>query len=389
MQSTHGSSSNASGAHSYGLNSCSVQSWLSSPARLLRQVRLVHGLCLFALFSVAGLALGQSSPTGPQGGDGAERGSVVAEELQRLAAEAAAARATAEKPAATAPRDINFLQLLMDGGPLMIPLVLISVLVLTVSLERLVNLRIGRILPRKLRRGLIEASEQRFPVDPQELYQMGLRYPSVTSRALESVLKKVGRPIPEMEAALQDSCQREAERLYGTVRWLTAAAAIAPLLGLLGTVWGMILAFFETAQPGLGMNRSQQLAQGISIAFVNTLAGLSIAIPAAGFSHFFEGRIVKVMGLVQELVQALIPRLERFEGVTRYDLELSGLIPRRRSEATTAAATPPFNPSGTVVLSAPPLGQAEHDNSTGGASRTRETPRGPTTPSVPRTTRGR
>ncbi len=81
-------------------------------------------------------------------------------------------------------------------------------------------------MPRRLRRGLVEAAEQRFPVDPQELYQLGLRFPSVASRVLESMLKKVGRPVPEMETAVQDACQREADRLYGTVRWLTAAAAI-------------------------------------------------------------------------------------------------------------------------------------------------------------------
>lgn len=263
-----------------------------------------------------------------------EKSDVTTAELERLAQDAAVNRAAAatDQLAKQQPREMNFLQLLLDGGPLMIPLVLISILVLTVSLERLINLRSGRVLPRKLRRGLVEAAEQRYPVDPQELYQMGLRYPSVASRVLESMLKKIGRPVPEMEAAVQDACQREADRLHNTVRWLTAAAAIAPLLGLLGTVWGMILAFFETTQPGLGMNKTQQLAQGISIAFVNTLGGLSIAIPAAGFSHFFEGRIIKLMNQVAEHVQALIPRLERFEGVTRYDLELSGLVQRRRNE---------------------------------------------------------
>jgi biopolymer transport protein ExbB len=153
------------------------------------------------------------------------------------------------------------------------------------------------------------------------------------------LLRKVGRPVPELESALQDACQREADRMYATVRWLAAAAAIAPLLGLLGTVWGMILAFFETTQPGLGLNRTQQLAQGISIAFVNTLGGLGIAIPAAAFAHFFEGRIIKMMAVVQELLQGLILRLESFEGVTRFDVDTTGLVPRRNPESLAAAGT--------------------------------------------------
>ena len=116
----------------------------------------------------------------------------------------------------------------------------------------------------------------------------------------------------------------------------------------------MIIAFFETTQPGLGMNKTQQLAQGISIAFVNTLGGLSIAIPAAGFSHFFEGRIIKLMNMVEEHVLALVPRLERFEGVTRYDIELSGLVQRRRNE-------PPTPPS----PNAPPAPSPNYDAEAG------------------------
>ena len=386
MQPIYGSSPSAKAASSSALlPRVAALRWTNRQPNLFRNrshrlVLLLCG-CLLSWFAFARPLSAQTAQFDQD--QVAQSGSADADVLQRLAADAAANRA-ASKPASNGQlaREMNFFQLLMDGGPLMIPLVLISVLVLTVSLERLINLRMGRILPRKLRRGLIEASEQRFPVDPQELYQLGLRYPSVASKALESVLKKVGRPIPEMEAALQDSCQREADRLYATVRWLTAAAAIAPLLGLLGTVWGMILAFFETTQPGVGMNRTQQLAQGISIAFVNTLAGLSIAIPAAGFSHFFEGRIVKVMGLVQELVQALIPKLERFEGVTRYDLELNGLVPRRKPEGTLPTATQAFTPS------VPISGQHETEHAATHAPRVRETPRAPATPSIPRT-RGR
>lgn len=395
MQSTHGSTLVANTALSPALPEGSPVTPLRATGRpRCGGTRLLIGLCVLGWVCVSPMARGQEAAPNRA----ADRGSVVAEELQRLAADAAANRAAAASQEPQAPRDLNFFQLLMDGGPLMIPLVLISVLVLTVSLERLINLRTSRILPRKLRRGLSEAAEQRFPVEPQELYQLGLRYPSVASRVLESILKKVGRPVPEMESALQDSCQREAERLYATVRWLTAAAAIAPLLGLLGTVWGMILAFFETTQPGLGMNRTQQLAQGISIAFVNTLAGLSIAIPAAGFSHFFEGRIVKVMGLVQELVQAIIPRLERFEGVVRYDLELSGLVPRRRSElappqslAPQTQAPLPGQPGGHAPGHGVAHGAAASDNDglPGAAARLRETPRGPTSPPIPQPTRGR
>lgn len=304
--------------------------------------RLKVAFSFLTLCLLANWALGQNPAARDGSGAATEKSDVTAEELEKLAADAAANRAAAadQRTQDQQPKEMNFFDLLMKGGPLMIPLIVISVLVLTVSLERFINLRSGRVMPRRLRRGLVEAAEQRFPVEPQELYQLGLRFPSVASRVLESMLKKVGRPVPEMESAVGAACQREADRLHNTVRWLTAAAAIAPLLGLLGTVWGMILAFFETTQPGMGMNKTQQLAQGISIAFVNTLGGLSIAIPAAAFSHFFEGRIIKLMSSVEEHVLALVPRMERFEGVTRYDVELSGLVQRRKPEAPAAPSAP-------------------------------------------------
>ena len=60
-------------------------------------------------------------------------------------------------------------------------------------------------------------------------------------------------------------------------------------MGLLGTVWGMIRAFHDTAQLAPGQNKADYLAEGIYVALVTTLAGLAVAIPAAIFSHYFEG----------------------------------------------------------------------------------------------------
>ncbi len=155
----------------------------------------------FAFTSAAQAQRPDRSPANPPSAANVatpEKAERTAEELEKLAADATANRAAAaqEREKASKPKEMNFLQLLMDGGPLMIPLILISVLVLSISLERLINLRSSRIIPRKLRNGLIDASEQRFPLEPQELYQMGLRFPSVTSRVLEAMLKKWGVRFP-------------------------------------------------------------------------------------------------------------------------------------------------------------------------------------------------
>src|SRR5690606_14555437 len=90
-----------------------------------------------------------------------------------------------------------------------------------------------------------------------------------------------------------------------------------PLIGLLGTVQGMIAAFIVTASAPLAVNKAQGLASGIYQALVTTFAGLSVAIPAAILAHYFEGRIEGRFRDIDELVQGLLPQLERFEGKLR------------------------------------------------------------------------
>jgi biopolymer transport protein ExbB len=103
------------------------------------------------------------------------------------------------------------------------------------------------------------------------------------------------------------------------------------LIGLLGTVWGMIIAFYNTTQIGPGKNKAEFLAEGIYIALVTTLGGLAVAIPAAIFAHYFEGRITSMMGHIEEHLKRLIPRFERYEGKVRYDIQIQGLVARERA----------------------------------------------------------
>ncbi|MDX1927634.1 MAG: MotA/TolQ/ExbB proton channel family protein [Pirellulaceae bacterium] len=262
-----------------------------------------------------------------------EGGSLSEAELQRYANQAAAAPA---KPVPNAGLDdgLSFLSLVIKGGVLMIPLGILSLLVVAMTLDRFIALRRERILPSRIRRGIDLMLESGKPIEPQEVYQLALRYPSAAARVLEGMLQKVGRPVVELESATTETCQREADRMYHNVRWLSLATTVAPLMGLLGTVWGMIIAFYNTTQLGTGKNKSEFLAEGIYIAFINTLGGLAVAIPAVIFAYYFEGRITNLMGRVEEQVRRLIPRFERYEGKVRYDLQVQGLVARDRPPAT-------------------------------------------------------
>ena len=142
-------------------------------------------------------------------------------------------------------------------------------------------------------------------------------YPSSAATVVRAGLRRLGKPIADLERATAGAESREADRLYANVRWLSLAASVTPLLGLLGTVWGMIHAFFNTANLPTGANRAEYLADGIYVALVTTFAGLAVAIPAAVLAHFFESRILSTFRQLNETLFRLLPRLEQYEGRVR------------------------------------------------------------------------
>ena len=137
---------------------------------------------------------------------------------------------------------------------------------------------------------------------------------------------------------MADASEREASRLYANVRWQNLAFNVGPMLGLVGTVYGMIIAFFVTANLPLGVNKMESLATGIYAALVCTFAGLVVAIPAGILAHVFEGRILKLFREIEDVALALVPHLERFEG-----------RPRPGKSSGEKAAVPRSRPGGSLA----------------------------------------
>ncbi len=213
---------------------------------------------------------------------------------------------------------INVLSLLVLGGWFMIPLSLLSLVVVALIVERAINLRRERLLPERFVRRLSQLADIPGGLDPREAYRICQSTPCAASDVLRSVLLKVGRPHAELEATLHEAAQRKAINYQQLVSWLSLAAAIAPLIGLLGTVWGITESFYDTTQLEVGQNRAEALSHGIYVALVTTICGLMIAIPATIGAHFFENRIVAIMNEVEEMVLNLLPQLERYEGQLRF-----------------------------------------------------------------------
>ena len=215
-------------------------------------------------------------------------------------------------------KGISLLRLLTRGGWFMIPLLLLSIFVATLSVERFLALRREKVFPQGLVQQLSLLTQSEGGLDPRRAYQACQHHPSSASYIFRTLLVKVGRPQAELESAVSEAAQREATRLAQISSWLTLAAAIAPLIGLLGTVWGITQAFYDTTQLVVGQNRAEALAQGIYTALVTTMTGLLIAIPAAIMSHYFENRIIQLVNEIEELCFNMLPQFERYEGKLRF-----------------------------------------------------------------------
>ena len=213
---------------------------------------------------------------------------------------------------------INIFTLILQGGAFTIPIGLMSLITVTFVVERSMALRRDRVIPSGLITELGELAETQSQFDPRAAYRLCQRYPSAAATVIRSMLVKVGRPQAEVDRATTEVSEREADRLYSNIRWLNLSAAVSPLLGLLGTVWGMIQAFHDTTGLPAGVNKADFLAEGIYVALVTTLCGLMVAIPAAVFSHYLEGRLQKLFHEVDELLFSLAPQIERFEGRMRF-----------------------------------------------------------------------
>lgn len=267
-------------------------------------------------------------------------GQVPDSELNALAREASINRAAQSSSGSKPNIGIDFFSLLIKGGIFMIPIGIVSLMVLTFVFDRWFGLRTNKMLPQRFKQNLLKLARQ-GELDPRVAYKMCSESRSVAANIVRCMVLKTGRPNPEIQSATQEATQREVDRAYNNVRWLNLASGIAPLLGLLGTVWGLIRAFHDTTQLTAGQNRADFLAVGIYEALVTTLAGLIVAIPAAVASHFFEGRITKIFSTIEELTSELLPSLEKYEGKTRFELIGRELAARDLLHVASSILPPP------------------------------------------------
>jgi biopolymer transport protein ExbB len=201
----------------------------------------------------------------------------------------------------------NLLDVIRDGGVLMYPIGLCSFVLCVIVFERAIMLRRGRVIPRPfVKRFLKQLADGEL--DRDQALELCAKNSSPVSVVFAGALKKWGRPSVEVEQAILDAGERVTNNLRRYLRMLNGISTVSPLLGLLGTVFGMIESF-NTIAAADAMGKSELLAGGISVALLTTAAGLSVAIPALIAYLFFIGRvdslIMEIDALGQELVDVI------------------------------------------------------------------------------------
>jgi biopolymer transport protein ExbB len=190
------------------------------------------------------------------------------------------------------------------------PLILCSIAALALIIERLSSLRPVRVAPAKLLDEVLAITRQSLP---NEEVVRKLADNSVLGSVLAAGIRAASQDHVRDEAQLRQSFEAAGRaavhRLERYLNALGTIASAAPLLGLLGTVVGMI-EIFGAQSPTSGTN-PEQLAHGISVALYNTAFGLIIAIPSLMFYRYFRGRVDEFVLQLEMAAERLLPNLLR------------------------------------------------------------------------------
>jgi biopolymer transport protein ExbB len=194
------------------------------------------------------------------------------------------------------------------GGLMMIPIGLCSLIALTVVIERAVSLRRRKVIPSDFLPGLRDRLSKSHD-DPAEAISYCRADGSPTANVFAAALRRRGRPIELIERHIQETGQREVLKLRKYLRVLSVIAAISPLLGLLGTIFGMITAFQTVAASADALGKTEMLAEGIYEAMITTAAGLIVAIPVLICYHWLSAKVQKLVMEIDQMTLAFIEGL--------------------------------------------------------------------------------
>lgn len=192
-------------------------------------------------------------------------------------------------------------------------LLVFSLFAATVIFERLFHLNRERVMPNSFCQrlnGALSAGQDSL----ENLRSISSSSGTPIASILRAGVLRAGRPLPEVEKSMEDAAAREMSALRSKHRALSVVGSVAPLIGLLGTVVGMIFAFGAASIAGLGSG--QGLLQGLFVALWTTAGGLTIAIPCLLFAAWFNTQVDRFFREMDELLLETMPSFARLENGT-------------------------------------------------------------------------
>jgi biopolymer transport protein ExbB len=201
--------------------------------------------------------------------------------------------------------------ILVKGGLIMYPLTLLSVLGLGVVIEKIINLR----TPKVLQREIINCVESvKTAADIPMAVKICERHDTPFANIIQTGLEEAPSGLAVVRQAMEDTGRREIKRLSRYLVVLETVAAASPLLGLLGTVFGMIKVFSVISIAGVG--QAGLLSGGIAEALITTAFGLSIGIPALIAFNFFDSQVDNFVIKIEAYAHQLLKNLAAMEKQT-------------------------------------------------------------------------
>jgi biopolymer transport protein ExbB len=201
-------------------------------------------------------------------------------------------------------------EIIKAGGPVMWPIIALSILATAILLERLWSLQERRIIPPELREKvwkLVETGQL------TERHITALAQNSALGQILAAGLANRLRPREFVKEAIEDTGRHVVHELERFLNMLGTIAAVSPLLGLLGTVTGIIVAFNAITHQGVGDPKA--MAGGIGQALITTAAGLIVAIPSLMGYRYLRGRVDELVVAMEKEALKLVRSLDAIRGI--------------------------------------------------------------------------